>query len=34
MVGAICYVPKSDAERELIEAVNTAAEGRQLGTLL
>jgi DNA-binding NarL/FixJ family response regulator len=33
-VGAVCYVPKSDAERELIEAVNTAAEGRQLGTLL
>jgi DNA-binding NarL/FixJ family response regulator len=27
-VGAICYVPKSEAARELIEAVQVAAEGR------
>ena len=26
-VGAICYVPKSDAEHELIEAVKAAARG-------
>ena len=26
-VGAVCYVPKSDAERELIEAVQAAARG-------
>jgi len=26
-VGAVCYVPKSDAERELIDAVNAAARG-------
>lgn len=26
-VGAVCYVPKSDAERELIDAVKTAARG-------
>ena len=26
-VGAICYVPKSEAERELIDAVNAAAGG-------
>jgi two-component system, NarL family, response regulator LiaR len=26
-VGALCYVPKSDAERELIEAVKAAAGG-------
>lgn len=33
-VGAVCYVPKSDAERELIEAVKAAAAGRELGTVL
>lgn len=33
-VGAVCYVPKSDAEKELIQAVTAAAEGRELGTLL
>ena len=27
-VGAVCYVPKSEAARELIEAVQIAAEGR------
>ncbi len=26
-VGAVCYVPKSDAEHELIEAVKAAARG-------
>jgi DNA-binding NarL/FixJ family response regulator len=26
-VGAVCYVPKSEAARELIEAVQVAAEG-------
>lgn len=26
-VGAVCYVPKSDAERELIDAVKSAARG-------
>lgn len=26
-VGAICYVPKADAERELIDAVKAAARG-------
>jgi two-component system, NarL family, response regulator LiaR len=26
-VGAVCYVPKSDAESELIEAVKAAAGG-------
>jgi DNA-binding NarL/FixJ family response regulator len=26
-VRAVCYVPKSDAERELIEAVKAAARG-------
>ena len=26
-VGAVCYVPKSDAEHELIEAVKAAAGG-------
>jgi DNA-binding NarL/FixJ family response regulator len=27
-VGAVCYVPKSDAARELIDAVQVAADGR------
>jgi two-component system, NarL family, response regulator LiaR len=26
-VGAVCYVPKADAERELIDAVKAAARG-------
>jgi DNA-binding NarL/FixJ family response regulator len=33
-VGAVCYVPKSDAERELIEAVKAAAKGGSLSTSL
>ena len=32
-VGAVCYVPKSDAERELIEAVKAAAEGESSAIL-
>ena len=32
-VGAVCYVPKSDAERELIEAVEAAAEGESSAIL-
>lgn len=32
-VGAVCYVPKSDAERELIEAVKAAAEGQSSALL-
>lgn len=30
-VGAVCYVPKSDAERELIDAVKAAARGESSG---
>lgn len=33
-VGAVCYVPKSDAGRELIEAVKAAAGSGPLNTLL
>ena len=32
-VGAVCYVPKSDAERELIDAVNAAAEWQSPGNV-
>jgi DNA-binding NarL/FixJ family response regulator len=30
-VGPVCYVPKSEAERELIDAVKVAAEGHSSG---
>ena len=31
--GAVCYVPKSEAVRELIDAVRTAAEGESSALL-
>ena len=31
-VGAVCYVPKSEAERELINAVKAAAESHSSGS--
>jgi hypothetical protein len=33
-MGGICYMPKSDADQELIEAVKAAARGETFGTLL